>query len=130
MGFRVNNFASVWEVKPGRGNTTTVRLTTSRKNKQTNEYEQDFSGFCTFIGNAMAKASSLKPKDRIKLIETDVTTYYDKQKETEYVTYKVFDFEPADGTSATTAKTAEKKTTKKSAVTDDEGESDEDNLPF
>lgn len=93
MGFRTNAWATVWGVEEGRGNTTKVRLSVTRKNKETGEYEQDFSGFCTFIGNANAKANRLRERDRIKLGDVDVSTWYNKEKGVEYVTYKVFDFE-------------------------------------
>lgn len=96
MGFRTGSFASVWSVRPGRGNFTDVRLSVSRKNKDTGAYEQDFSGFCTFIGHAHAKATQLKERDRIKLLDVDVSTVYDKEKAKEYINYKVFDFEMAD----------------------------------
>lgn len=101
MGFRQGGFMTVWstELSP-KGNTTKVRLSSSRKNRMTGEYEQDFSGFCTFIGNAHSKASQLKPRDRIKLGECDVSTTYHKDTKTEYVNYAVFDFEMANGGSA------------------------------
>ena len=88
---------TVWstELSP-KGNTTKVRLSSSRKNKITGEYEQDFSGFCTFIGNAHTKASQLKPKDRIRIGECDVSTSYNKETKKEYVNYAVFDFEMAN----------------------------------
>lgn len=60
MGFRKDAWASVWSVEEGRGNTMKVRISTSRKKKDTDEYEQDFSGFCTFIGNAKAKVPVLE----------------------------------------------------------------------
>lgn len=93
MGFRKNSYATVWSVEDGRGNTTKVRLSISKKNRETGEYEQDFAGFCTFIGTAKAKAEKLKPKDRIKLGDVDVSNWYNKEKGVEYVSYKVFDFE-------------------------------------
>lgn len=136
MGFRKDAWASVWSVEEGRGNTMKVRISTSRKNKETDEYEQDFSGFCTFIGNAKAKAEKLKPKDRIKLGDVDVTTWYNKEKGVEYVTYKVFDFETSNGTgtneaSASTAKKTTKTSKKSSGLEDvEDGAVDEDNLPF
>lgn len=136
MGFRTGSWASVWSVEEGRGNTMKVRLSTSRKNKETNEYEQDFSGFCTFIGTAKAKAEKLKPKDRIKLGDVDVTTWYNKEKGVEYVTYKVFDFETSDGSgnSDVSAKsTKSTKSAKKSSGLEDtveDGDVEEDNLPF
>lgn len=132
MGFRTNSWASVWSVEEGKGNTMKVRLSTSRKNKETNEYEQDFSGFCTFIGNAKAKAEKLKPKDRIKLGDVDVTTWYSKEKCVEYTTYKVFDFETSNDTDNTSKATNSAKGKKSSGLEDvvEEGDVDEDNLPF
>lgn len=134
MGFRQNGFCSVWSVEPSKtGKTTRVRLSSSRKNKMTDEWEQDFSGFCTFIGKAHDMAQSLKPKDRIKVLECDVGTTYDKEKEKEYVNFKVFDFEMADGSSPN-GKGSKSGGKKKPPIASDEGEVadlDEDsNLPF
>ena len=95
MGFRTGAFATVWSVEPGKGNFTKVRLSTSRKDKESGEYVQDFSGFCMFIGTANAAASSLHTRDRIKLGDVDVTTTYNKETNKEYVNYRVFSFEPA-----------------------------------
>lgn len=128
MGFRTNAWASVWSVEEGRGNTTKVRLSISRKNKD-GEYEQDFSGFCTFIGNARAKAEKLKVKDRIKLGDVDVTTWYNKEKGIEYVTYKVFDFEFADG-SGNSNNSTPARNMPAFDVNPPEGDSDEELLPF
>lgn len=128
MGFRTGAYASVWEVKEGRGNTMSVRLSISRKNKEGN-YEQDFSGYCTFIGNAKAKAEKLKTKERIKLGDVDVTTWFDSNKGREYVNYKVFDFEMANGS---TGQNNDTKPVKTGALYDNpiDGVSDEDDLPF
>lgn len=133
MGFRKDAWASVWSVEEGRGNTMKVRISTSRKNKETGEYEQDFSGFCTFIGNAKAKAEKLKAKDRIKLGDVDVTTWYSKEKGVEYVTYKVFDFETSDGNANASHPAKSSKSTKKSSGLEDtveDGDVEEDTLPF
>ena len=96
MGFKSNAYCTVWSCEPGKGNFMNVRLSISRKNKETGEYEDEFSGFCMFIGAAKAKAEKLKERDRIKLGDTDVTRRYDKEKNREYYTFKVFDFEMAD----------------------------------
>lgn len=127
MGFRKNAYSTVWSVEEGRGNTLKVRLSTSRKNRD-GEYEQDFSGFCTFIGNAKAKAEKLKPKDRIKLGDVDVTTWYNKEKGIEYVTYKVFDFELANGFGENAVPAAAMKPQLEDGPED--GDIEEDNLPF
>ena len=58
MGFRTGAYAKIWEVTPMSDTSTKVRLSVSRKNKQTNEYEQDFSGFVLAIGTAAAKKAS------------------------------------------------------------------------
>lgn len=123
MGFRAGAWASVWSVEEGRGNSKKVRISTSHKRKDTEEYEQDFSGFCMFIGPAKNKAATLKPKDRIKLGDVDVTTWYNKEKGIEYVTYKVFDFEPVASNNTTTS-------TPMSADIIEDGDVDEDDLPF
>ena len=97
MGFRKDSYATVWEVKQGNGNFTDVRLSTSKKNKQTNEYTTDFSGFVRFIGTAHQNASSLKERDRIKLGDCEVTNSYDKEKKVTYTNFAVFSFEMANG---------------------------------
>lgn len=96
MGFRNTAFATVWTVEP-KERSTKVRISVSRK-KQDGTYETDFSGYCSFIGNAHAKASRLRERDRIQLKEVDVSTLYDKEKNTTYTTFKVYDFDPAEQT--------------------------------
>ena len=127
MGFRNGAYATVWETKPGNGNWTDVRLSISRKNRD-GEYETDFSGFVRFIGDAHTGAAYLGEKSRIKIGECDVTNRYDKEKKVEYVNYKVFGFEMADG--STPAANTTTPAPKKKAALAEEGEIDEDDLPF
>lgn len=95
MGFRKDAYATVWSVEPTSDTYTKVRISVSRKNKSTGEYETDFSGFVSFVGTAAAKkAAQLKEKDRIRLGDVDVTTRYDKENGTSYTNYKVFSFDP------------------------------------
>lgn len=133
MGFRTGSYMTVWSVEPSQsGNSTKVRLSSSRKKKDGTGFEQDFSGFCTFIGDANTKARTLKVKDRIKIVSCDVTSEYNREKKMEYITYKVFEFENANGDGATTNNT--KAAPKKRSPLVDEGEVDEDveddGLPF
>lgn len=94
MGFRKDAYATVWEVTPVSETMTKVRLSTSKKNKQTDQYETDFSGFVAFVGAAAAKnAAHLAEKDRIKLGDVDVTTKYDKEKKITYTNFTAFNFE-------------------------------------
>lgn len=96
MGFKVGGYATVWETEPGKGNFYRGRLSCSRKNKDTQEYEQDFSGFCMFIGEAKNKAAKLKARDRIRILDCEVTNKYDSETKREYTDYKIFDFEKVD----------------------------------
>jgi len=124
MGFRTGAFAKVWEVSPMSDTSTKVRMSVSRKNKQTGEYEQEFSGFVLAIGTAAArKAACLKEGDRIKLGDVDVTTKYDKEKKITYTNFKMFSFE-ADEDSTPADSPVEPQPTV------DEGEIDDSRLPF
>lgn len=124
MGFRTGAYAKVWEVTPMSDTSTKVRLSVSRKNKQTGEYEQDFSGFVLCIGTAAAgNALKLKEGSRIKLGDCDVSTKYDAEKKITYTNFKLFSFEDADSEGAQTDNTALQPTV-------DEGELDDSRLPF
>lgn len=94
MGFRQDaRFVKVWEVE-NKGNYHIVSLSTSKKNKDTNEYETDFSSkFVRFIGTAHTLASDLKKGDTIKLGSCEVTNKYDKEKNTTYTNYLIYSFE-------------------------------------
>lgn len=127
MGFRKDSYATIWTVETVSDTLTKARISVSRKNKQTGEYETDFSGFVGFVGTAAAKkAACLKEKDCIKLGDVDVTNRYDKEKETTYTNFKVFSFETQeelDGNSNATDTPAPKTPV-------DDGEVDDSRLPF
>lgn len=126
MGFRTGAYAKVWEVTPMSDTSTKVRMSVSRKNKQSGEYEQDFSGFVLAIGTAAAhKAAGLKEGDRIKLGDVDVSTKYDKDKKVTYTNFKMFSFE-TDGESSSSRPAPPDEP--KPGV--DDGELDDNRLPF
>ena len=125
MGFRTGAYAKIWEVTPMSDTSTKVRMSVSRKNKQSGEYEQDFSGFVLCIGAAAAKkASQLQEGSRIKIGDCDVTTKYDEQKKITYTNFKMFSFEDADVENSSPAERAAPEPTV------DDGEIDDDRLPF
>lgn len=127
MGFRKEAFATIWSVESTSDTLTKARISISRKNKQTGEYDTDFSGFVSFVGTAAAmKAAGLKEKDHIRLGDVDVTNKYVKEKNITYTNYKIFSFETQneiDGTSRNTESPEPKKPV-------DDGEIDDDRLPF
>lgn len=127
MGFRTGAYAKVWKVEPYSDTSVKLRISISRKNKQSGEYEQDFSGFVNAIGTAAAKkAACLKDGDTIKLGDVDVTTKYDKQKEVTYTNYKIFSFEVDNGNSSPAPKAASNEPQPEV----DGGEADDSRLPF
>ncbi|MDD5021848.1 MAG: hypothetical protein PHR82_06965 [Endomicrobiaceae bacterium] len=139
MGFRQGGSATVWEVVRSGDKFTKARVSTSRKNKQTDQYETDFSGFVSFVGAAHQKAGEFQDRTRIKILNCDVTNDYNKEEKREYTNYTIFDFELADGsgsagdskpapTAPQKAKTQKKSTPKPPIDVDDEDESEE--LPF
>ena len=101
MAFQNGSFATVWEVKPNT-NYTDVRISTSRKRKDTGAYEQDFGGYVRMIGEAHQKAGRLREKDRIKLGGVACTNNYDKQKGVTYYNFQCFSFEPAENSATQT----------------------------
>lgn len=123
MGFRTGAYAKVWEVKPVSDTMTKLRISISRKNKQSGEYEQDFADFVSAVGTAAAKkAAGLKEGDRIKLGDVDVSNRYDKEAKVKYVNYKLFSFDIDGAEAAAPAYPA-------STVNVDDGECDS-LLPF
>jgi len=124
MGFRTGAYAMVWSVEPKSDTWTKARISTSRKNKETDEYEQDFSGFVDFSGTASAKkAAALKPETRIKLGDVDVTNKYDAKAGVTYTNYKVWSFE-------TVGKAAPANDVAEPQPAVDSGEIDDARLPF
>ena len=121
MGFKTGAYARVWEVSPESDTRTKLRISTSKKNKQTGEYEQDYSGFVMVVGTAAAaRALKLKRGDKIRLGDVEVTTRYVKERNTTYTNFTVYTFE-LEG---------EQAAEKLSKVSVEEENDPSDNLPF
>ena len=128
MGFRNGAYATVWETKSVSNTMTEARISISRKNKDAGGYTQDFGGFVTFIGTDNAnKALKLKPRDRIKLDQVDVSTTYNAETKRNFTNFKVFSFESigkVGGNTSNSSSPAEPE------PKEDEAISEEDDLPF
>lgn len=127
MGFRSGSYATIWSVDPVSDVQTKARISVSRKNKQSGEYETEFSGFVNFFGTAAAKkAACLKEKDRIKIGDCDVKTHYDKEKNITYYNFNIFSFEVQGNNAGGNTNTSTR-----DVVPDvDDGEIDDERLPF
>ena len=107
MGFRQGSYMKIWEVTPGE-RSTKVRGSISKKNKQTDKYEQDFSGFVTLAGTAHKEAANLKVGDTVHIGDCDVTSRYDKEKKKEFINFIVYSFaDSSDQKTVPAAKPAE-----------------------
>ena len=97
MGFRKGAYAKVWGVEPVNDTSTKLRISVSRKNKQTGQYEQDFSGYALCIGTATAaKAARLSAGDQIQIGDCDVSTWYNKETKKGYTNFKIFSMEEVE----------------------------------
>lgn len=95
----IGTYAKVWSVEPVSDMATKCRISISRKDKNTGEYTQDYSGFVLFIGTHTAKkAAKLKSGDKIKLLEVDVSNKYDSDKNVTYNNFKCFSFDVESST--------------------------------
>lgn len=129
MGFRTGSYATIWSVESASDTRTKARISISRKNKQTGEYDTDFSGFVDFIGTAAArKALTLKEKDRIRLGDVDVTNNYNREKNITYTNFKIFSFETQAEINSGGDGNSGFNTEPQRAV--DSGEIDDSQLPF
>lgn len=129
MGFRKDGFATIWSIEPESNTITRGRISISKKNQQTGEYEQDFSGFVTFAGTAAAsKAAKLKEKDRIKLGDVDVTNRYDKEKGITYTNFTIFSFETQE--ESKNHSSSNQKAGNAAPANVDDGEVEAPDLPF
>lgn len=108
VGFSNGSYAKIWDIKIGENNKyADVKLSISRKVKDTGEYRQTFGGFVRFSGNAFEKIKHLKSGDRVKLERVDVESKYVKETKKQIYYFNVWDIELLDDaqnqTSAPTA---------------------------
>lgn len=95
MAFRSGAWAKVWSISP-KEHYTEVRISTSKKKRDSDEYEQDFGGFVRLIGKANEKASQLEVNGRFKITDCCVTNSYNKDTKVTYNNFCIFDIEFAE----------------------------------
>lgn len=107
MGFKNNCYCTCWadkltkEVVGMSEKYAEVMVTISKKNAE-GKYISDFTGRVRFIGKAFEKICnlSLKEKSRLNLLEVEVSSRYDKEKQKMYTNFICWDFEPVESVKA------------------------------
>ena len=103
MGFHTGAYATVWEITETGSKFSKIRISTSRKDKESDEYVTDFNGFVSMVGDANKNINLISDalegggRCRIKIGSCDVSNRYDKEAGREYTIFAMFDFEMADG---------------------------------
>jgi len=116
---RISGYATVWgEPSVDQYDNTVMSMTSSHKNKQTDEYVVDYrDNFAKFRGDAAKKALKLKNGDRIEITSGSVSCGYNKEAKKAWTATSIWDFDMAGGD-------------KKKATPVDEGyDEDDDGLP-
>ena len=72
MMFSAGSYAKIWEIKEGRGNYTDIRISTSKKDRETGDYKQDFGGYVRMVGKAHEAMAHLEEKDSFKIVRCGV----------------------------------------------------------
>lgn len=128
MGFKVGSYLTLWREGNNFGHNYLVRqCSTNRKDKDTGEYVTDFSHFVRFYGKAKDVINGLPERSRIKILDCDVSTYFNQKKGTNEVSFTVFDCErvesygskDANASAKASAPVAEKKQEQAAPVADD-----------
>lgn len=140
MGFHQGTYATVWSIDEATDKYSRIQITTSRRNNQTGQYESDFSGRVTLLGDAHKKvnliraglqaSTATKPHCRIKIDGCDVTRRYDKERKQEYINFTIFDFEMPDGEGASGAANSQASRSTTVATQPVDISASDDELPF
>ena len=105
--FSENSYARIKAILEVKDRYTVCKVTTSQKNKVTNQHETDFIGVVRFVGNAHLQ----KPMEgqRIKILKCGVTNCYTKDDKLEFPknpTYTIFGYELQDSNGQPSASTS------------------------
>lgn len=91
--FAAGAYAKIWEIKAINGKYSDIRISTSKKDKNTGEYSQDFGGFVRMVGQAHSQMSYLHEGDKFKIVRCGVENSYNKEKKTTYNNFIIFEIE-------------------------------------
>lgn len=106
MGFGQGKFAKIWKIE-NKGNYHVAEMSASKKNKETDQYETDWSyKFVRLVGTAHQQVDKLDLSKNVKIGACEVKNNYDKEKNTTYTNYAIFAFEDVEGGSGQSGKSS------------------------
>lgn len=124
--FSTGSYAHIWKLED-KGNYHVAQMSTSKKNNDTGEYEKDWNdSFVRLVGTAHNQVKTLDTSKNVKIGRCGVSNYYNKEKNTTYTNYVIFNFE--DNDSNTGGNTQKSQTSKDDFM--DVPAIDDDELPF
>lgn len=91
--FSAGAYAKIWEIKAINANYSDIRISTSKKDKETGKYTQDFGGYVRMVGQAHSAMSYLSESDSFKIVRCGVENRYDKEKKVTYNNFVIFEVE-------------------------------------
>jgi len=94
--FSAGSYAKIWEIKAINANYSDIRISTSKKDKETGEYKQDFGGYVRMVGKAHEQMNYLYEGDKFKIVRCGVENHYDKAKKVTYNNFVIFEAEAED----------------------------------
>lgn len=94
--FGAGSYAKIWEIRAINPKYSDIRISTSKKDKETGEYSQDFGGYVRMVGKAHEQMNYLHEGDKFKIVRCGVENRYDKEKKVTYNNFIIFDAEVED----------------------------------
>lgn len=88
--FSDRSYAKVWQILDRKAKYTKAKISTNRKDMN-GQYQTDFSSVVKLIGKA--HTANVQEGDRIRILSCGVTNSYNKETQTTYTDFLIFDLE-------------------------------------
>jgi hypothetical protein len=98
MSVNISGYFTVWN-EPSKDDydNAVMSITSSHKNKKTDEYVKDYAdNFAKFSGDCAKKAFKLKDRDRIYVERGTVSTGWNKETKKNWIRTTIWDYKMAD----------------------------------
>lgn len=126
--FSTGSYAHIWKLED-KCNYHVAQMSTSKKNNETGEYEKDWNdSFVRLVGTAHNQAKTLDTSKNVRIGRCGVSNNYNKEKNTTYTNYVIFNFEDENSNSG--GSNTQKPQKSKDDFMDVSASIDDDELPF